>query len=78
MQGACRYKLEKGLIDGSIKVADLPKLWNQGMQDYLGCTPPNDAQGVLQDVHWSAGLFGSVSSSEFLEQRNKRTFTCFW
>ncbi|KAK9827502.1 hypothetical protein WJX74_006289 [Apatococcus lobatus] len=53
-----RYKLEKGLINGSVKVADLPELWNQGMQDYLGCSPPNDAQGVLQDVHWSAGLFG--------------------
>ena len=54
----CRYKLEKGLIDGSIKVGDLPELWNQNMQDYLGCSPPDDAQGVLQDVHWGAGLFG--------------------
>jgi Zn-dependent M32 family carboxypeptidase len=53
-----RYELEKGLVEGTIAVADLPALWNERMASYLGCTPKDDAQGVLQDVHWSAGLFG--------------------
>jgi carboxypeptidase Taq len=53
-----RYELEKGLIEESFKVQDLPQLWNAKMQEYLGCIPETDAQGVLQDVHWSAGLAG--------------------
>lgn len=53
-----RYELEKALVEGSIQVADLPQLWNQKMNEYLGCEPESDARGVLQDVHWSAGLFG--------------------
>jgi carboxypeptidase Taq len=53
-----RYEIELGLIDGSIQVDDLPKVWNKKIHDYLGITPANDAQGVLQDVHWSDGLFG--------------------
>ncbi|BDA49961.1 Thermostable carboxypeptidase 1 [Coccomyxa sp. Obi] len=53
-----RYELEKELVEGSVKVEQLPKLWNERMASYLGCTPADDAQGVLQDVHWSAGLFG--------------------
>eukprot|EP00195_Chlamydomonas_chlamydogama_P008941 CAMPEP_0202902440 /NCGR_PEP_ID=MMETSP1392-20130828/16855_1 /ASSEMBLY_ACC=CAM_ASM_000868 /TAXON_ID=225041 /ORGANISM="Chlamydomonas chlamydogama, Strain SAG 11-48b" /LENGTH=516 /DNA_ID=CAMNT_0049589201 /DNA_START=125 /DNA_END=1675 /DNA_ORIENTATION=+ len=53
-----RYELERGLLDGSVKVEDLPRLWNEKMEKYLGAVPPTDAQGVLQDVHWSAGLFG--------------------
>lgn len=53
-----RLELEIGLIDGSIRVSDLPELWNAKMQEYLGLTPPNTAQGVLQDVHWSSGLVG--------------------
>ena len=53
-----RYEIELGLIDGSIKVADLPKVWNEKVEAYLGITPPDDRRGVLQDVHWSEGLFG--------------------
>ncbi len=53
-----RYEIELGLIDGSIKVADLPEVWNSKMQSYLGITPSNDGEGVLQDVHWSEALFG--------------------
>lgn len=53
-----RFELELGLMDGSLVVADLPEAWNARMQDYLGLTPPDDAKGVLQDVHWSAGLMG--------------------
>lgn len=53
-----RFELELALLEGSLKVADLPEAWNAKMQEYLGLTPPNDAQGVLQDIHWSAGLIG--------------------
>lgn len=53
-----RLELEIALLEGSLAVKDLPEAWNARMQEYLGVTPPDDAQGVLQDVHWSAGLFG--------------------
>lgn len=53
-----RFELETDLLAGEIEVKDLPELWNQKMNIYLGITPPDDALGVLQDVHWSAGLFG--------------------
>jgi carboxypeptidase Taq len=53
-----RVELEIALIDGSVAVRDLPEIWNARMQEYLGLTPPDAARGVLQDIHWSAGLFG--------------------
>ena len=53
-----RFELEKSLIEGDLKVADLPAAWGEKYQDYLGIPSPTDTDGVLQDVHWSAGLFG--------------------
>lgn len=53
-----RLELEIALMEGSLKVADLPEAWNSRMRDYLGITPPNDRMGVLQDVHWSGGMIG--------------------
>lgn len=53
-----RLELEIALMEGSIQVVDLPALWNQKMADYLGVVPPNNREGVLQDVHWSGGMFG--------------------
>ncbi len=53
-----RFELESALIEDSLAIADLPDAWNAKMEEYLGITPENDAQGVLQDVHWSAGHFG--------------------
>ena len=53
-----RFELEQALISGELAVADLPAAWNQKYRDYLGIEPPTDADGVLQDIHWSAGLFG--------------------
>ena len=53
-----RYELEKQLFAGEIAVADLPQKWNELYQTYLGITPPDDGQGVLQDVHWSNSYFG--------------------
>ena len=57
-----RLELEIALMEGSLAVADLPEAWNARMQDYLGVTPPNDADGVLQDVHWSGGMIGYFST----------------
>lgn len=53
-----RFEIEKELIEGSIEVKDLPKIWNAKVKELLGLNVPNDAKGVLQDVHWSEGLFG--------------------
>ena len=53
-----RVELELALIEGALRVSDLPGAWNSRVRDYLGLTPPDDARGVLQDIHWSAGLFG--------------------
>ena len=53
-----RFELERGLIDGTVAVDELPARWNAAMDDYLGVVPDTDANGVLQDVHWSMGSFG--------------------
>lgn len=53
-----RYELEKQLMDGSLTVAELPTAWNRMYKEYLGVEVPDDAQGVMQDVHWSQGSFG--------------------
>jgi carboxypeptidase Taq len=53
-----RYEIERLLFSNKIQVDDLPRVWNEKMVEYLGVEPKNDADGVLQDVHWSAGLFG--------------------
>jgi carboxypeptidase Taq len=53
-----RFEMELALLDGSLPVADAPEAWNAKMREYLGITPPSDAEGVLQDVHWSGGSFG--------------------
>ena len=59
---AMRYELEKKLLDGSISVPDLPSTWNNMIENYLGRRPNNDAEGVLQDIHWSWGAFGIFPS----------------
>jgi len=53
-----RFELEKLMIEGKVRFSDLPELWNTKMQEYLGITPKDDAEGVLQDVHWSSGILG--------------------
>ena len=53
-----RFEIERGLIDDTIKVSELPEIWNSKFEDLLGIIPPNDTKGVLQDVHWSSGLIG--------------------
>ncbi len=74
-----RLELEIALLEGKLQVADLPTAWNERMEDYLGIIPPDDADGVLQDVHWSAGILGyfptytlgNLVSNQLWEKINK-------
>ncbi len=70
-----RFELELDLLEDKLAVHDLPAAWNAKMEAYLGITPPNDSEGVLQDVHWSGGMFayfptytiGNVLSVQFYD-----------
>jgi carboxypeptidase Taq len=57
-----RLELEIAMVEGKLAIKDLPEIWNTKMKDYLGVTPPNDAKGVLQDIHWSGGMIGYFST----------------
>ena len=57
-----RYEIEKLLFEGKIEVEELPKIWNEKIKNYLGIDVPNNAKGVLQDVHWAGGMFGYFPS----------------
>jgi len=71
-----RFEIEQDLIEGRTRPEDLPGIWNRKMEEYLGIVPSNDAEGVLQDVHWSFGAFGyfptytlgNLYSVQFYEQ----------
>ncbi|MEB3288077.1 MAG: carboxypeptidase M32 [Vampirovibrionales bacterium] len=71
-----RYEIEKAIIEGDLPVSDIPSAWNAKYQEYLGVTPPDDAIGCLQDVHWSHGSFGyfptytlgNLYSAQFFQQ----------
>ncbi|HET6884210.1 MAG TPA: carboxypeptidase M32 [Pirellulales bacterium] len=74
-----RFELEQDLLSGTLAVDDLPGAWNEKYRSYLGVEPPNDAEGVLQDIHWSAGLFGyfptyslgNLYAAQFFEQADR-------
>ncbi len=53
-----RFEIEQDLIEGTTQPEDLPTIWNQKMEEFLGIIPKSDAEGALQDVHWSYGAFG--------------------
>jgi len=74
-----RLELEIAMVEKNLDLKNLPEIWNTKMREYLGVTPPNDAQGVLQDIHWSAGLIGyfatyalgNLISAQLWEKINK-------
>ncbi len=74
-----RYEIEKQIFEDKLKVNDLPDYWNAKYKEYLNIDVPNDAQGVLQDVHWSHGSFGyfptyslgSFYAAQFFHQATK-------
>lgn len=57
-----RFELEIALMEGDLLVEDLPEAWNSKFEEFMGLTPPDDAKGVLQDIHWSFGGFGYFST----------------
>jgi carboxypeptidase Taq len=74
-----RYEIEKGLLEDSISIDDLPEVWGEKYRQYLGIIPPDDVLGILQDVHWSHGSFGyfptyslgSFYAAQFWEEARK-------
>ena len=74
-----RFEIERALFEEDLAVEQLPHLWNQKMAEYLGVVPKNDAEGVLQDIHWSGGAFGyfptytlgNLYAAQFLKQAKK-------
>lgn len=58
MHIALRFEVEEALVSGATTVREVPSVWNDRMQKYLGIRPPDDARGCLQDMHWSGGAFG--------------------
>lgn len=53
-----RFEIEHAIFSGELKTVDIPGVWNEKFKSYFGITPPDDAQGCIQDVHWSSGLIG--------------------
>lgn len=74
-----RFELEKAMLSGDLKAADLPGAWNGKMKEYLGVAVPDDARGCLQDIHWSGGALGyfptytlgNLYAAQFFEQAGK-------
>jgi len=57
-----RFRLEQAMVAGDLAVRDLPGAWNEGFKALLNMTPPDDARGCLQDIHWYDGAFGYFPS----------------
>ncbi|HEY2684309.1 MAG TPA: carboxypeptidase M32 [Steroidobacteraceae bacterium] len=57
-----RYELEKKMLEGTLRVADLPEAWNEHLEQRLSVRPANDSEGCLQDIHWAVGHFGYFPS----------------
>ena len=74
-----RFELEQALINGELQARDLPGAWSEKYQKFLGIAPPDDADGCLQDVHWSAALvgyfatysLGNLYAAQFFEQADR-------
>ena len=74
-----RYEIERAIFNDEVTTKELPHLWNDKMEELLGIRPSSDAEGILQDMHWSDGSFGyfpsyllgSVYDGMFLQQIEK-------
>jgi carboxypeptidase Taq len=74
-----RFEIEQAMLLDEIKAHDNPAAWNERMKNYLGVSPPDDAQGCLQDIHWSMGAIGyfptyslgNLYAAQFFEQARK-------
>jgi carboxypeptidase Taq len=72
-----RFELEKALIEGSLKVKEVPDAWNAKMREYLGISPEFDGQGCLQDIHWSLGAIGYFPTYTLGNLYSVQFFTAF-
>jgi carboxypeptidase Taq len=74
-----RFELEQALVSGDLKPADVPAAWNEKFAQFFNLTPPTDAQGCLQDIHWSMGglgyfptyTLGNLYAAQFMEQARR-------
>lgn len=73
-----RYEIEKEILAGTVKIEELPALWNKKYQEYLGICPSTDSEGVLQDVHWASGFgyfpayaIGNMYNSMYIKKMEK-------
>lgn len=74
-----RFELEQKLVAGELEAVDVPAVWNETFERYFDLTPPNDAMGCLQDIHWSGGgigyfptyALGNMYAAQFFEQARK-------
>ncbi len=74
-----RFDLEKEIIDGNLKISDLPGAWSDGMEKFLNIKPDTDTKGCLQDIHWPSGMFGyfptylvgSILAAQFFDKIKK-------
>ena len=57
-----RYEIEKALVNDEMKVSEIPGVWNEKMEKYIGIRPEKDSEGALQDIHWAHGSFGYFPS----------------
>lgn len=53
-----RFEMERDLIEGTLKIRDVPEAWNSKVEELLGVRPANDSEGCLQDIHWAMGGIG--------------------
>jgi carboxypeptidase Taq len=75
-----RFDLERAVLHGDLALADLPTAWNERFVEDFGIHPPDDAQGVLQDIHWSAGLvgyfptyaLGNIYAAQLMDEARRR------
>jgi carboxypeptidase Taq len=75
-----RFEIERALIESKLKVKDVPKVWNEKVKHYLGISVPDDAHGVLQDMHWASGgvgyfptySFGNLYSAQFYKTMERQ------
>ena len=72
-----RFEIESALIEGSLKVKDLPEAWNAKMKQYLGIAPKTDREGCLQDIHWSMGAIGYFPTYTLGTLYSSQFFTAF-
>lgn len=74
-----RFELERAMLNGAVAVKDVPAAWNAKMNELLGIAPGDDAEGCLQDIHWSMGMFGyfptyalgNLYAAQFFEAANR-------